>query len=98
MARVARPERKPGDDQFDKMIPGRAEFVEPMRREMQISAKRTWDRLRFVMIIKAGQIAPTWIAPQLDQAGTNHDTKTKPAKKPDHQQRWPAFREWSTIE
>src|SRR5207248_11201364 len=71
---------------------------EPMRREMQIPTNRTWDRLRFVMIIKTGKIAPTWIAAQLDQAGTNHDAKTKPAKKPDHEQRRTASREWATIE
>ena len=95
---MPRPERKPGNDQFNKMIPSRPEFVEPMRRKMQIPADRTWDRLGFVVIIKAGKIAPAWIAAQLDQAGTNHDAKTKPAKKPDYEQRRPAFREWPTIE
>src|SRR5438477_6065930 len=80
------------------MIPGRAEFVEPMRREMQISANRTWDRLRFIVIIKTGKIAPAGIAAQLDQAGTNHDAKTKPPEEPDHEQRWPAFRKRPTIE
>src|SRR5439155_19483008 len=87
MAGAPRPEGKPGKDQFDKMIPGRAEFVEPMRCEMQVPADRTRDRLRFVVIIQAGQIAPAWIAAEFDQAGTNHDAKTEPAKKPDQQQR-----------
>src|SRR5205823_9600728 len=77
---------------------GRAEFVEPMRREMQIPTKRTRDRLRFIVIVKTGQIAPAWIAAQLDKAGTNHDAKTEPAKKPDHQQRRPAFRKRTSIE
>src|SRR6266581_6154547 len=80
------------------MVPSRAEFVEPMRREMQIPANRTWDRLRFIVIIKARQIAPTRIAPQFDQAGTNHDAKTEPAEKPDHQEGRPAFRKRTTIE
>ena len=61
MACAPRTEGKPGDNQFNKMIPSRAEFVEPMRREMQIPTNRAWDRLRFVMIIKTGKIAPTWI-------------------------------------
>src|SRR6266480_1865998 len=80
------------------MVPGRAEFVEPMRRKMQIPANRTRDGLGFVVIIKTGQIAPTWIAAQLDQAGTNHDAKTEPAKKPNHQEGRPAFRKGTTIE
>src|SRR5438270_1472522 len=80
------------------MVPGRAEFVEPMRREMQIPTKRTRDRLRFIVIVKTGQIAPAWIAAQLDKAGTNHDAKTEPAKKPDHQEGRPAFRKRTTIE
>lgn len=62
MACPPRPKGKPRDNQFNKMIPGRAEFVEPMRREMQIPAKRTWDRLRFIVIVKTGKIAPTRIA------------------------------------
>src|SRR5207244_6069457 len=96
MACAPRTEGKPGDNQFNKMIPGRAEFVEPMRREMQIPTNRTWDRLRFVMIVKTGKIAPTWIAAQLDQAGTNHDAKTTPEKKPDHEQRRTPHREEAT--
>ena len=69
-----------------------------MRRKMQIAANRARDGLGFVVIIKTGQIAPTWIAAQLDQAGTNHDAKTQPAKKPDHEQRRTASREWATVE
>src|SRR4029077_16249848 len=80
------------------MVPGCAEFVEPVRREMQIAAKRTWDRLRFVMIIKTGKIAPTWIARYLDQTGTNHSRKPEPAKEPDHEQGRTAVRKWATIE
>src|SRR5205807_10311991 len=98
MACVPGPERKPGNDQFNEMIPGRAEFVEPMRREMQIPANRTRDGLRFVVMIKAGKIAPARIAAQLDQPGADHDAKAKPAKKPDNQQRRPAFWEWATID
>src|SRR5205823_14990290 len=80
------------------MVPGRAEFVEPMRREMQIPANRTRNGLGFIVIVKTGQIAPAWIAAQLDKAGTNHDAKTEPAKKPDHQEGRPAFRKRPTIE
>src|SRR5689334_14883119 len=80
------------------MIPGCSKFVEPMRREMQIPADWTRDRLCLVMIIKAGEIAPTRITTELDQAGADHDPKTEPAKKPDHQNWRPAFRKWPTVE
>src|SRR5262249_1188023 len=80
------------------MIPSRSEFVEPMRREMQIAADWTRDRLRLVVIIKASEIAPAGIAAQLDQAGANHDAEAEPAKQPHHQNWRPAFRKWPPIE
>src|SRR5436305_1831047 len=80
------------------MIPSGSKFVEPMRREMQIPADWTRDRLRLVMIIKAGEIAPTGITTQLDQACADHDPKTQPAKKPDQQNWWAAFWKWPTVE
>src|SRR5438477_10365431 len=80
------------------MIPSRAEFVEPVRREMQIPANRTRDRLAFVVIIKTCEVAPAGIAAQLDQAGADHDAKTEPAEQPDHQQRRPAFRKRAGVE
>src|SRR5205809_2649999 len=69
-----------------------------MRREMQITANRTRDRLGFVVIIKAGQITPAWIAAQFDQSGSNHDAKAEPAKKPDDKERRPAFRKRTSIQ
>src|SRR6266404_6484687 len=94
----ARPERKPRHDQFDEMVPGCFDLMEPMRREMQVAADRIRDRLRFVMIIEAGEIAPAWVAAHFDEAGAEHYAKTEPAKKPDNEQRWPAFWERPPIE
>ena len=48
--------------------------------------------------MKAGKIAPAGVTAQLDQAGADHDPKTEPAKKPDHQNWWPAFRKGPSIE
>src|ERR1700750_2296820 len=79
------------------MIPGGSKFVEPMRCEMQIPADWIRDRLRLIVIIKAGEIAPAGITTQLDQARANHDSKTEPAKKPDHQNWRPAFRKGPPI-
>jgi len=57
---------KPRNDQLDEVIPSRTEFVEPMRRKMQIAAERTRDWLCLVVVVKAGKIAPAGITAQLD--------------------------------
>src|SRR3954471_7848297 len=64
---------------------------------MQVPANWAGDGLRLVMIVKARQIAPARVATQFDQAGANHDAKTEPTKKPNHQNRRPAAREWPPI-
>ena len=79
------------------MVPSRLELMKPMRREMQVTTERVRDRLRLVVIIKAGEITPAWIAPQFDETGTDHDAKTEPAKQPDDKQRRPAFRKWAAV-
>src|SRR5215475_3129501 len=58
VARGSRTERKPGHNQLDEVIPNHFEFVEPKRGEMQIAADRARDRLRFIVIVEARQIAP----------------------------------------
>src|ERR1700680_2188733 len=80
------------------MIPGCLELMKPMGREMQIAAKRIRNRLRFVVIIKAGEIAPARVAAQFDEAGADHDAKTEPAKKPDNEKWWRPARKWRGIE
>src|SRR5215469_7846162 len=98
MAGPSRTERKPGDDQLDKVIPNYFKFVEPKRGKMEISADRVRDRLRFVVVVETGQITPAGIAAQFDQPGTKHDAKTEPSKKPYHQDRRPGFWERPAIE
>src|SRR5712691_1846099 len=72
--------------------------MEPMRREMQITADRIRDRLGFVVIIKTGEIAPARIAAEFDEAGADHDAKSEPAEEPDDEKRRAAFGEWPAIE
>src|SRR4029450_57050 len=73
MPHVSWTKRKPRHDQFDKMVPSRPEFLEPERRKVKIATNGTRDRLGFVMIVKAGKIAPAWVAAEFDQARANHD-------------------------
>src|SRR4051812_40839621 len=80
------------------MIPTSAGFVKPKRREVQVPADRTWDRLCLVMIIETRQIAPTAITADFDQTGSNKDSESKPAHEPDHQNGRPPCREWPWIE
>src|SRR5436305_15316480 len=79
------------------MVPSRLELMKPMRREMQVTTERVRDRLRLVVIIKAGEITPAWIAPQFDETGADHDATAEPAKQPDDKQRRPAFRKWAAV-
>ena len=97
MSSGARAKREPRHDQFDEMVPSRFELKEPMRREMQIATERIRDRLRLVVIIKTGEITPAGIAPQFDETGADHDAKAEPAKEPDDEQRWPAFRKRAAV-
>src|SRR6266702_6518935 len=80
------------------MVPVRFDLMEPVWRKMEIATDRIRDRLRFIMIIKTGEVAPARVAPHFDEAGAEHDAKTEPAKKPDDEQRRPAFRKWTSIE
>src|SRR6266550_4495158 len=80
------------------MVPCGAEFEKPVGREMQIATDRAGDWLRFVMIVKARQIAPAGVAAQLDQTGSDHDAKPEPAKKPENKDRRTASREWAPID
>src|SRR4029450_8554900 len=59
---------------------------------------RVGDWLRFVMIVKARQIAPAGGAPQFDWTGADHDAKPEPAKKPKNENRRTASREWTPID
>src|SRR5947207_6960187 len=90
MSSRARTEREPWRDQFNKIVPKRFDFVEPKRRKMQVTTDRIWNGLGFVVIIKAGKIAPARVAAHFDQAGADHEAKSQPAKKPDDQDRWSA--------
>jgi len=67
------------------MVPSRPEFLEPERRKVKIATYGTRNRLGFVVIVKAGKIAPAWVAAEFDQARANHDAKSKPSKKPDNE-------------
>src|ERR1700730_5375324 len=87
MARSPRSERKPGHNQLDEMVPKRFDSMKPMRREMEIAADRVRNRLRFIVIKHAGQIAPAFVAAHFDQARADHDSKAEPAKKPEDQDR-----------
>src|ERR1043166_1463687 len=51
-------EVEPRHDELTEVIEQHAGFVKPTRCMMQIPAQRIWQRLRFVMIKKAGEIAP----------------------------------------
>src|SRR5262249_50305565 len=59
-----------------------------MRAEMQPPAQRIRYGLSFVVVIKAGEIAPARIPAQFDQTGAEHDAKNQPAVQPNHGTGW----------
>src|ERR1700682_5004811 len=79
------------------MVPGRFDFVEPMRRKMEIAADWIRDRLRFVVIVEAGEITPALVAAQFDQTSADHDPKTEPTKKPNDEKWGTTFRKRPAI-
>src|SRR5262249_3221643 len=80
------------------MVPSRPEFLEPQRRKVKIATDGTRNRLCFIVIVKAGKIAPAWVAADFDQARTNHDAKSKPSKKPENENWRSALGKRASIE
>src|SRR5436190_24034432 len=58
MSRRSRSKRKPRQDQLNEMIPCGLKFVNPQWCKVKIATDRARYRLGFVVIGKAGQIAP----------------------------------------
>src|SRR5450432_4571914 len=65
---------------------------------MEPSAQRTGQWLGLEMIVESCPITPHFIAPNLDQPGTQHDAESQPTEKCDDRHRWCAFGKWSHIE
>src|SRR5436305_3850906 len=80
------------------MVPDYLQLVKPLRQKMKVPADRIRDRLGFVVVIHAGQVAPAIVPAQFDQARADHDSKSQPAKKPEHQNRWTRFWKRTRIE
>jgi hypothetical protein len=60
-----------------------AELLEPVRPEVQPPADRVRKRLRLVVVVEAGQVAPAPVAAQLDEPRPEHDAHDQPAEQPD---------------
>src|SRR6266496_4827946 len=76
MSRRSRSKRKPRQDQLNEMIPCGLKFVNPQWCKVKIATDRARYRLGFVVIGKAGQIAPAQVAAEFDQTGTYHDSES----------------------
>src|SRR6266404_544359 len=79
------------------MVPKRLEFMKPVRRKMEITTDRIRDRLCFLVIKHAGEIAPAFVAAQFNQTRADHDSKGEPAEEPEDQNRRPRIRKWPSI-
>src|SRR5262249_56966787 len=92
VAERRRGEVKPWYDELSEVIEQYTDFVEPARRMMQIPAKRAWQRLSFIMIKKAGEIAPARVGAHLDHTRTEHSAEKQPKDQPHHDRRRPRVR------
>jgi hypothetical protein len=55
----------------------------PPRQEMKPPAERVRDRLGLEVIEERREVAPAGVAPDLDQAGPEHDPEDEPPEEPD---------------
>src|SRR4051794_25665665 len=98
MAGASRTERKPRDDQLDHMVPCGSNAMHPWRMKVEPARERIRDRLRFIMKIETGEVAPTRVAAQLDESRAEHDAKREPPKQPEDQHRRRPLRKRPAIE
>src|SRR5437870_13841113 len=79
-----RREVEPRHNKLSKMSEENASLVSPTRRMMEIPAQRIGQRLSFIMVKEAGQIAPAWVGAQFDHARAEHGAKKHPHDQPHH--------------
>src|SRR6266540_3253950 len=71
-------EVEPRHHELSEMSEEHAGLVSPTRRMMEIPAQRIGQRLSFIMVIEAGQIAPAWVGAQFNHACAEHGAKKHP--------------------
>src|SRR5436190_2603614 len=71
-------EVEPRHHKLSKMSEQHAGLVSPRRRMMEIPAQRIGQRLSFIVVKEAGQIAPAWIRAQFDHACAEHGAEKHP--------------------
>src|SRR5690348_215478 len=80
------------------MVPQHSELMEPVRSKMKPPAQRVRQRLRFVMIIQASQVAPARGATEFNEPRAEHNSKNQPAEQPDHELRRRPARERPPVQ
>src|SRR6266571_5080008 len=78
IAEWRRREVEPRHNKLSKMSEEHAGLVSPTRRMMEIPTQRIGQRLSFIMVKEAGQIAPARIGAQFDHACAEHGAKKHP--------------------
>src|SRR6516225_1499082 len=78
IAEWRRREVEPWHHKLSKMSEEHAGFLSPRRRMMEIPAQRIGQRLSFIMVKEASQIAPARIGTQFDHACAEHRAEKHP--------------------
>ena len=70
-------------DQLREVAADDLDPVERLRQAVEVPRERVRHRLRLVVVVEAGEIAPARIAAHLDQAGAELEAEEQPAEEPD---------------
>src|SRR5579885_1079927 len=71
-----------GNYELDEMIEENSCAVNPGRQPVEVPAQWIWNRLRFEIVIQAGELAPAGISAQLDESRPEHNAEQHPAPYP----------------
>src|SRR5207237_4838233 len=66
-----------------EVAPQDLDAVQRLGEMVEVPRERVRHRLRFVVIVETGAIAPARIAAQLDEPGAELETEEEPAEEPD---------------
>src|SRR5262245_40545526 len=78
-----RGEQAEGCDELYEVAKQHTDAVDAFRQAMEVPAERVRQRLGLVVKVEAGEVAPTRVVAQFDQAGAQLGAKQHPAQRQD---------------
>src|SRR5579884_20406 len=69
--------------QLDEMVKENSGAVNPGGQPVEVPTQWIWNRLRFKIVVQAGELTPTGISAQFDESGPEHNAEEHPAPYPE---------------